>query len=1163
MKKGLKRLFIGLGGLLLFLLIAAIAIPYFFKDEITAQVKQGINDNVNAKVDFSDVSLSLLRSFPSFSLRLNDLTVDGVDEFSGVRLADIKGLDFSMDLWSVITGKQPYTIKSITLNEPVLNVQVLKNGKANYDIAKPSETETKTTTSSSDGFELKLNQYKINDGQITYADRSSDIFMNIKNLDHKGSGNFTASIYDIATRTYADAVTVEMGGVPYLNKAKADLDITVNADMKKNRFTLKDNTIKLNALQLDADGFVEMPNDKDIVTDIKFSAPSTEFKQLLSIIPAAFTGDFGSVDAKGKMAFNGFAKGTYNENNLPAFAINLDVIDGYFKYPDLPLGVNDIQTNIKLNSPSSDYDRMTLDVPLFKMLLDKNPFEAKLKLRTPVSDPDVDTEIKGKIDLADLAKAFPMEGVEAITGLINADVKIKSKMSYIDKQQYEKVGMAGEFSATKLKYDAADMPTVLINQMAMQFSPKNVNIPEFNAKLGKSDLKASGSIDNILAYFSTTENMAGNLTLRSNFLDANEWLAEGRETESTSSETGSEQAGGGVFDRFDFRLDANLKKVEYENYVLKNVNTKGRFQSNKFEIEDLSCQIDKSDLALSGTFNDVFSYLFDYGTISGNATVKSKFFDTNAFLESNEGEAEATTSENETYGNSNADYFGKFDVDLDGQFGQLNYDIYKLKNVNVDGQLTQDKMSFRNFSASLGKSDFKTSGNFENALGYVYRNETIRGNLNLNSNYMDYEDVMGPAEPAGNSKVATTEEAWEVIPVPDKMDFNIKSNINKLKYDGLNINNFNGQLLVKNEKVEMKNVKMETLGGRIATNGSYDTKDIKKPVYAFDSKFQRMDIRQTFDYFNSFKAFAPIVDFIEGRMNFDFAMNGNLKEDMMPDLTKISVDGFLETLDAMVKNFKPVNDLGNQLKVSELKNLKISDTKNWFEIKEGRFILKPVDHIFNNDITANISGSHGITQDMDYMIKTKVPRKLLEGNNIGKMANNGLAVLGDQASKLGINLVQGENINLNINVLGNIKKPKFKIKLLGTEGKSVKEEIVDKGKEVLDEGKEVAKEVVDDAKDKAKQAGQEAVDKSKEIVKTTVDDIKDKGKDAIKGGIDDIKKSGKDAVKDAGKDVVTGAKDAGKDILKGGKEDIKEKANDVKDKFKGIFNKKKKKKGGR
>src|SRR5690348_4046085 len=78
MKKAITIILIVIG----ILLIAAIVTPLIFKDEIIAKVKTEINKNVKAKVDFSDVDLSLLRHFPKLSVALEDLSVTGKGEFA-------------------------------------------------------------------------------------------------------------------------------------------------------------------------------------------------------------------------------------------------------------------------------------------------------------------------------------------------------------------------------------------------------------------------------------------------------------------------------------------------------------------------------------------------------------------------------------------------------------------------------------------------------------------------------------------------------------------------------------------------------------------------------------------------------------------------------------------------------------------------------------------------------------------------------------------------------------------------------------------------------------------------------------------------------------------------------------------------------------------------
>src|SRR5437868_5428781 len=113
----LKKIFYVIGGLLLLIIIAAIAIPILFKGKIIARVKDEINKNIEAKVDFGDFDLSLIKHFPNLSFSLNDLSITGINEFKGDTLTYIKSLDVGVNFWSVISGSK-ISIKSILLDKP-------------------------------------------------------------------------------------------------------------------------------------------------------------------------------------------------------------------------------------------------------------------------------------------------------------------------------------------------------------------------------------------------------------------------------------------------------------------------------------------------------------------------------------------------------------------------------------------------------------------------------------------------------------------------------------------------------------------------------------------------------------------------------------------------------------------------------------------------------------------------------------------------------------------------------------------------------------------------------------------------------------------------------------------------------------------------------------
>lgn len=631
----MKKILIGFAILLILLVAALAAIPYFYKDEIVAAIKTEANAGLNAKLDFADVDVSVFRNFPKLSVGLEKLLITGTGEFEGTNLIRCERFDVAVDLMSAISGNN-LIIRELALEKPEIHVFVLKNGKANYDIAKPDPAGT-TTTETSSGSTMKLEKYSISDGSIFYDDRSLGMLCEMRELNHTGSGDFYTDIYDMAMKTDIGKFSLEYEGMQYLKNAHAVWNSVLSADMKNMKFTLKDNELKVNNLQLNVDGWTQLPNDVDVLMDLKFSTPDNTFKSLLSIIPGAYTKDFDGVQAAGTVQFDGFAKGKYNEKTYPAFGLNFKVGSASFKYPALPLGVSNINVDANINSPSTNLNAMTVNIPKFNLKIGSNPLDGHFYLKTPESDPTVDTKLNGVLNLAELSKAFPMEGVQELSGIFKANLLAKASMSQIDQQKYDAVQMSGSLGIENLSYRAAGTPAVKINAMAMNFSPQFVDVQRFDAKLGKSDLQASGRVDNILAYFSTEKTMRGTLNFSSNYFDANEWMtpedpavagAGNVPVDKETAPAATEKA----FDRWDFTMDGKMGRVKYDVYDLSDLTMAGHFTPNKMDVSNFGLKIGQSDLSGDGQILNAWNYLFDNQTVAGKINLRSQLFDLNQFM---------------------------------------------------------------------------------------------------------------------------------------------------------------------------------------------------------------------------------------------------------------------------------------------------------------------------------------------------------------------------------------------------------------------------------------------------------------------------------------------------------------------------------------------------
>ncbi|MDB5262081.1 MAG: hypothetical protein JWQ14_1362, partial [Adhaeribacter sp.] len=422
----MKKIIIGIAVFLVVLIAAAALTPFLFRDKVKQVLDKQIEKNVAARVIYKadDVSLSLFRSFPNLSLTVNNLTVIGQDSFQRDTLATLPAFSMGLDLMSVISGDE-LKVKSINLQDPRIKLVVLKSGKANWDIFKTDTTQTATDTTTSE-FNMAIKGWQIENGTFVYEDLSIPMGLVAHHVNHTGSGDFEKNIFDLASRTTADGFTMTYAGVNYLENTLLDADVTLAMDLNKSLFTFKENKIRINEFPFGFDGSILMPAE-DIDLDLTFKAAETGFKNILSIVPGMFTEKFKDVQTDGKMAFNGYLKGRFNDVSMPGFGIDLKVTDGRFKYPDLPQAATNINVDMKVDNPDGIVNNTRILINKLHLDLGKNPVDARVAI-DGLEPMRVDGNIKANINLAEITKVFPVEGM-TLRGLLNVDGTAKGTYS--------------------------------------------------------------------------------------------------------------------------------------------------------------------------------------------------------------------------------------------------------------------------------------------------------------------------------------------------------------------------------------------------------------------------------------------------------------------------------------------------------------------------------------------------------------------------------------------------------------------------------------------------------------------------------------------------------------------------------------------------------------
>jgi hypothetical protein len=600
----MKKLLKILGIAILVLLIIIISVPFLFKNQIKAKVEEEINKNVNAKVHFESLSLNLIKSFPDFYMSLNGLTIVGVNEFEKDTLVSFKSFSTSLDLMSVIKMDE-IKIKSVILDSPNIHAIVLKCGKANWDIAKPSaDTIKKVDTAKSQPavFKIKLKKFAILNANISYDDKKSGMSASLKDFNFELAGDLASDFTTINILTTTKAINFVMGGVPYLKNASNRIKITVDADLKNMAFTLKENEFAINDIVLGWDGKVSM-KDSIIITDMTFMTKRTDFKSLLSMVPAIYAKGFEGLTAQGSLKLDGYLKGTYCGKQLPNAGLTLAVNDASFKYPSLPKSVENINIDLKVFWDGVQNDNSTVDLNKFHLEIAKNPIDIVFNLKTPISDPSVNGQFKGKIDLASLADVVPMDST-TIAGLIETNLDFMGKMSMIQQKKFEEFKADGSVKLTGLKFsNPALKQGATIEKASLLFSPKFVELAYFDLVVGRTDIHLTGKLSNFIPYALKGETIQGNLDFMSNQIDLNEFMGGPTKADTVQKVDTAQLSTVEVPKNIDFNMNSKINKLIFDKLEITNMVGIIKVKEGKLLMEKLFMNLLQGSMLMTAEYN--------------------------------------------------------------------------------------------------------------------------------------------------------------------------------------------------------------------------------------------------------------------------------------------------------------------------------------------------------------------------------------------------------------------------------------------------------------------------------------------------------------------------------------------------------------------------------
>ncbi|TJY32489.1 AsmA family protein [Pontimicrobium aquaticum] len=715
MKKVLKIT----GIILLVFVVILVAIPFVLESKIDAIVQNYADKNINAKVEFDDVSLSLISSFPNAKVTIDNLTITNNKPFKDETFTTAKSIVLKMAIRELFKNQEdePIAITSVAIDEALITLKESTSGSTNWDVFKTGTNKNTTATSTeSTGFKINIEDYNITNSALTYIDENSNTTVYVTNLNHSGNALFTDVVSELDTKSEAN-VSLSIDNASYLENNHVTLDALIDLNLKENRYTFKENKGFINQLPLEFNGYVQLKEEGQLI-DITFKNPESSFKDFLAVMPERYAKNLDNVETSGDFKVEGIIKGLVSETTIPTIDIKMVSDNASFKYPDLPKRVENININATVKNDNGNPDDTYINLTTLNFKIDQDIFKSSAILKNLGGNTLVNANLDGTLNLANISKAYPIELDKQISGILKGKLNTSFDMNAIETNSYNRIKNNGSINITDFIFSSEDIVNPIhISKADLTFKPGTISLNNFAAKTGESDISATGSIKNLIGFLMQKNKLQGDFKVKSNVFAVNDFMVAQDEAAEENKAT-SNKASLKIPEFLDCNITADVNTVIYDNLNLKDVSGSLAINNQQANLKGLTSKLFEGILAITGNIStQEATPTFNLNLGVDNFDIAKSFSGLELFqslapiANTLQGKLNSTIN---LKGNLNESFTPDIATISGNSFAQLFVSSINSKKLKVLEKL-QDNLNFVDFN-KLNLDDLKTNLSFENGL---------------------------------------------------------------------------------------------------------------------------------------------------------------------------------------------------------------------------------------------------------------------------------------------------------------------------------------------------------------------------------------------------------------------------------------------------------------
>ncbi len=953
-----------------------------------------INKNINGQVQFKSSNISFFTHFPSLTINLHEFLLKGSAPFQNDSLLYAKNVAFGINLPSVFSKN--IKIDAFYIDKGNINVLVDSNGNANYNVYKPTESNSKASDTTSTA--IKIEALFFNNCNLVYNDQSIPFLLRTKNLNYRGTGNLSQAIFDLQSQLTVENIDLYYNHVPYLLNKKLNAKLVTKINTHSLELSFNENNLKINSLPIHFKGrFAFLKAGYDM--SFKTSAKETDLQNIFSALPAEMTEKFSKTDIKGYAEISASLIGRYiaSENVMPTATFNLKIRDGYLANPNVPVPISNLYLNLQTKLPDLNPDRLYINMDSLYFNMGKDYVASVFKLNG-LKDAELSTKTRANIDLAKWAGAVNFEPL-TLKGRFVLDLKADGKFS-------KKVVRSG---IRKIDTVMATVPRFSLKSSLNGGYLKFAKLPEAIHQI-HFDLEGV----NEDGQYQHTQ-----FSLKS--IDV-EWLKnyiKGYAKLQTKHNLLLDAGLKSAVNLADIKSVYPIKDLDLSGLLQVDLNSKGTYNKARklFPVSQASIRLSNGRIKTAHFPEALEQIQIDAQLVNKDGTLRGSKLFIKPVSFSFASQPFSLKADVQNFENVRYDLRSKGSVDIgkmyqffavkgyqvkgsiytdvhfkglqsdaaSGQYAKLsNNGTIRINQLNLHSDLfpksfliekgrfsfANDRMNFDEFKARYGQSDFKLNGALSNFINFALSDKAVlAGNFQLESNLINADEFMvfAPETPS-NTKAGA---ASGVIIIPANLNIGFNATAKNIVYNGLNVKDAKGNLQVDKGSLLLRETGFSIIDAPVSMDASYKYTSLKSADFAFHLKASDFDIAKAYKEIKLFREMASSASSVKGKVGLDYQLSGRLNASMFPVLPSIKGGGTLTLKQVSLMGFKMMNAVSkatnrDSLHNPNLKDVQIKSTinKNILTIEQTKMKIAGFRPRFEGQVSLdgklNLSGRLGL-----------------------------------------------------------------------------------------------------------------------------------------------------------------------------------------------------------